>query len=182
MMSRLALAAAAAAGLAFVGCAEQPMFNVGAAPAPAPAAFASVVPSPYLPPPPSPSVAPDAGSGIVGLQLGVVSGGVSVQAVVPGSSAADAGVAPGDLLLAVDGDTVGAMTLAQIRRRIRGPEGTSVVVRFQRGDDAPVDRALARRPFRPAAPVASSSASPEAAMAERAPAGDNSDVETRLLP
>ncbi len=204
MISRLPLVAAAAAGLGLVGCAEQPMFNVGPVPgsAPAPQAQASLFSETARPAPPaySPPVQPVAavppppadGNGIIGIKLGVVNGGVCVQQVVPDSAADEAGVIVGDLVLAVDGAPTGAMTLSQIRHRLRGAEASSVVVRFQRGNDAPFERTLTRRAFQPAPPVAAQvrppqaapdiPAAPPTATAEHAPSGDNSDAEARLLP
>jgi membrane-associated protease RseP (regulator of RpoE activity) len=201
-MKRLSpVLAAVAAVFVFSACAEQPMFNVGPVPGSAPAAapqarFVEVPAAPVeAPPPPAPPVEatapPEAAAaemGIVGLRLGVVSGGVAVKALQPGSSAAESGVTTGDLVLAVDGDTVGAMTLAQIRRRMRGPAGTTVVVRFQRGEAPPFDRTLQRRalvavappPAAPTPPIAETASS--APRVEQAPRGDNSDVESRLLP
>jgi len=201
MISRLALVVAAAAGFALVGCAEQPMFNVGPVPGGAPTPQApptlfsgTARPAPPLDAPPVQPVAavptpPADGNGIIGIKLGVVNGGVCVQQVAPDSAADEAGVIVGDLVLAVDGAPTGAMTLVQIRHRLRGPEGSSVVVRFQRGNDAPFERTLTRRAFSPAPPVdaqvpppPSAPDIPTAPAAEHAPPGDNSDAEARLLP
>jgi carboxyl-terminal processing protease len=52
--------------------------------------------------------------------------GVTVAEVFPGSPAEQAGIATGDLILAVDGQTVEGKTLEQVALLIRGPEGTSV--------------------------------------------------------
>jgi carboxyl-terminal processing protease len=51
---------------------------------------------------------------------------VTVAEVFPGSPAEQAGLAPGDVIVAVDGQTVDGKTLEQVATLIRGPEGTSV--------------------------------------------------------
>lgn len=84
-------------------------------------------------------------TGTIGLRLGVVGSDVAVLEVVPGSAAGDAGIMAGDKLLAVEGDAIGAWTLARIGASLRGEPGTSVTATFQRGEAAPVDRRLVRR-------------------------------------
>ncbi|NNN05185.1 MAG: PDZ domain-containing protein [Elusimicrobia bacterium] len=208
---RLLIPAVSAACAAFLlaACAEQPMFASAPSPISAPVAAPQMVQA-YQPssavsaPPPMPEQAPQAeaapaaeaaapaeaasaGAGLVGMKVGVVSGGVAVAAVIPGSSADQAGVQVGDLVLAVDGARTGPMTLAQIARRVRGPAGTSVTVTFQRGDGSPFDKVLVRRGA-DASVVAAAPATPVATVATPAPPPDDSDSETnaeldaRLLP
>ncbi len=70
--------------------------------------------------------------GMVGLRLGMSGPDVAVVEVIPASPAAEAGIAPGDRLLAVDGDPVAAETLARIVSRLRGPAGAAVMAEFER--------------------------------------------------
>lgn len=209
MNKLISAVSAACAAFLLAACAEQPVFQSATSPATAPAAAPQVV-QVYQPssavsaPTPAPESAPtveaapaaetaapaeaaSAGAGLVGLRIGVVSGGVAVAAVSPGSSADQAGVQVGDLVLAVDGARTGPMTLAQIARHVRGPAGTSVTVTFQRGDGSPFDKVLVRRGA-DASVVAAAPVTAVAAVATPAPPPDDSDSETnaeldaRLLP
>jgi C-terminal processing protease CtpA/Prc len=134
--------------------------------------------------------APEAGApGMVGLRLSVDGPDVKVADVVPGSPAAEAGIAPGDKLQSVDGRPVGPMTLAQIAARLRGPAGSPVSASFARGDAAPTDYRLVRRAMRSTASVAeeapppADSAAPEARSPRRAGRRlSREEVEAELLP
>jgi len=53
--------------------------------------------------------------------------------VSDGSPAERAGVQVGDQILAVDGVSVAGQALDAVVQRIRGPAGTPVLLRFQRG-------------------------------------------------
>ncbi len=201
------IAAAVFSAFLLAACAEQPVFQSAASPLSAPAAAPQVVQA-YQPssavsapnPPPEPAPAPEAeaapaaqaaapaeeasaGAGLVGLRIGVVRGGVAVASVTPGSSADQAGVQVGDLVLAVDGARTGPMTLAQIAGRVRGPAGTSVTMTFQRADGAPFDKTLLRRGAAAvaAAPAAAVSAPAASAYADDS-SGDDADLDARLLP
>lgn len=72
----------------------------------------------------------------VGMTLDARSGPVMVALVSEGSPAERAGVQVGDQILAVDGGPVEGQRLEQVVARIRGPAGTPVVIRFQRGGQA----------------------------------------------
>jgi C-terminal processing protease CtpA/Prc len=52
--------------------------------------------------------------------------------VVPGGGAADAGLVPGDQILAIDGTPVARLGYEGSIGVIRGPEGTTVVLRLRR--------------------------------------------------
>ncbi|MBR6424642.1 MAG: S41 family peptidase [Oscillospiraceae bacterium] len=52
--------------------------------------------------------------------------GLIVDAVTPGSPAAEAGILPGDVITAVEGESTAEMGLNAARDRIRGQEGTKV--------------------------------------------------------
>ena len=63
-------------------------------------------------------------------------GGFRILAVSPGSGAAEAGLAPEDLLVAVDGQDVRQADLAQVRALVTGKPGTTVVLVIARGGDS----------------------------------------------
>lgn len=50
---------------------------------------------------------------------------------VPGGPAEAAGLRPGDRILAVDGQPVTGLSLDEVARRIKGPEGSTVTLRWQ---------------------------------------------------
>ncbi|HAG06615.1 MAG: Carboxyl-terminal protease, partial [Clostridia bacterium 62_21] len=64
--------------------------------------------------------------GGIGVELEGKVGEVRVRKVLPGSPAAEAGLAPGDLITAVDGEDLAGLPLEVVALRIRGPEGTTV--------------------------------------------------------
>ena len=55
-------------------------------------------------------------------------GQVVVISPYDGSPAAEAGILPGDIILAVDGQSTEGMSLAEVVAIVRGPKGTSVVL------------------------------------------------------
>lgn len=63
-------------------------------------------------------------------------GGFRILAVSPGSGAAEAGLAPEDLLVAVDGQDVRQADLAQVRALVTGKPGTTVNLEIVRGGDS----------------------------------------------
>ncbi|HZS39453.1 MAG TPA: carboxypeptidase regulatory-like domain-containing protein [Polyangia bacterium] len=65
--------------------------------------------------------------------------------VMPGGGAAEAGLAGGDRVLAVDGAPAAELGFSGAIERIRGPEGTQVVLRVKRGDAAPLDVPVTRK-------------------------------------
>lgn len=69
----------------------------------------------------------------VGMTLDGRTGSVLVTLVSDGSPAERAGVQVGDQILAVDGVSVAGQALDAVVQRIRGPAGTPVLLRFQRG-------------------------------------------------
>lgn len=58
---------------------------------------------------------------------------VEISSVFPGSPAQFAGVAPGDRIQAVNGEDVSGLTAEEVASRIRGSEGTPVVLTLLRG-------------------------------------------------
>jgi membrane-associated protease RseP (regulator of RpoE activity) len=70
-----------------------------------------------------------------------------VTRVAPGGGAADAGLAPGDAILGVDGERVTDLGFTGAVDAIRGPEGTTVLLSIRRGErtfDVRVARRLVR--------------------------------------
>jgi C-terminal processing protease CtpA/Prc len=125
--------------------------------------------------------------GMVGLRLGVIGSEITVVETLADSPAADAGIAAGDKLLAVDGRPVGALTLAQAVDRLRGPAGTEVAATFQRGDAPPADHRLVRRALPQAAPSPAQAASSDEPSPPRAPRAARprltmEEVSAELLP
>ena len=62
----------------------------------------------------------------VGITIAQEDSGFQILAVSPGSGAAEAGLAPEDLLVEVDGQDVRQADLAQVRALVTGKEGTTV--------------------------------------------------------
>jgi len=79
----------------------------------------------------------------VGLWVRVGSGGVAVSSVQPDSPAEGAGLVSGDLITAVDGWRTSAGSVGTVVQRLRGPDGTSVVVQVER-DEAVYEYTLVR--------------------------------------
>lgn len=70
----------------------------------------------------------------IGVWLQPAEDGLEVTSVLPGSPARDAGISPGDLLVAADGHPLRGLSAEEAGRFIRGPEGSSVVL-VVRSDD-----------------------------------------------
>jgi carboxyl-terminal processing protease len=71
----------------------------------------------------------------IGAQLGIRDQLPVIVAPFDGSPAAKAGVKAGDIILRVDGEDVTSLPLNEIVSRIRGPEGTEVVLSLLRPDE-----------------------------------------------
>jgi carboxyl-terminal processing protease len=81
----------------------------------------------------------------IGADLTMVKGEVKVISPRDGSAAAEAGVKPGDLILAIDKEPTFELTLPEVEQKLRGPSGSSVRLTLQRGDDiAPLRLTLTR--------------------------------------
>src|SRR5581483_1310143 len=80
-----------------------------------------------------------------GIGTRVDSTSLVILEVFDGSPAAQAGIRPGDTIVAVDGQAVSGADRASVIDRIRGPSGTQVTVTVSRvGSDQPLDFALTR--------------------------------------
>ena len=64
----------------------------------------------------------------IGAQVTLTEAGLTVIAPIPGAPAEAAGIRPGDLILAVDGESVAGLTLIEAVNRIRGPGGSEVTL------------------------------------------------------
>ena len=71
----------------------------------------------------------------IGAQLGVENGLPVIVSPFDGSPAAEAGVKAGDIILSVDGEDVTSLSLTEIAKKIRGPEGTKVTLTLLREDE-----------------------------------------------
>jgi hypothetical protein len=83
----------------------------------------------------------------IGVVLAPRDDALVVAQVVPQGGGAEAGLAPGDLILEVDGRAVTDLGFSGAIDAIRGPEGTLVVLRIRRGErtfDARAPRRLVR--------------------------------------
>ena len=68
---------------------------------------------------------------------------IFVHEVKPDTFSQEAGLKPGDLLIAIDKQEMKGATLKQFLNALRGPVGTTVVLTIQRGEetfDLPVER------------------------------------------
>ncbi len=81
----------------------------------------------------------------IGAQLGLKDGQVIIVAPLKGSPAEAAGAKPGDIIVAVDGESSEGWTLAQAVNKIRGPKGTSVVLKIVRNAGEPFDLKITRQ-------------------------------------
>ena len=80
----------------------------------------------------------------VGIELGFLDGWVKVVAPVDGSPAALAGLAAGDTLIAIDGESLKGKSLAESVHALRGDVGTQVQVQVRRDDDTTPSFTLTR--------------------------------------
>jgi carboxyl-terminal processing protease len=85
----------------------------------------------------------------VGATMAESGGRIVVVDVFPDSPAQRAGLRPGDRILAVDGQSVIGLGLEEGTAKVRGPAGTVVTLRVERGDqalDLAIERAAVRLP------------------------------------
>ena len=81
-----------------------------------------------------------------GISLKVVDNGVLVTRVMSGSAAAEAGMLPGDVITAIDGQSVAGMSQEQASDLLSGEEGSSFQVTYLR-DGQSTTVTLTRRTF-----------------------------------
>jgi carboxyl-terminal processing protease len=70
----------------------------------------------------------------IGAEVQLLNNHVVIVAPIDGSPAQKAGVAPGDIILKVDGTDVTGQTLEAVVQRILGPAGTKVTIELQNPD------------------------------------------------
>lgn len=81
----------------------------------------------------------------IGAEVQIKDDHVVIVAPIDGSPAQKAGLRPGDLILAVDGEDIGGLPLDEVVRRIVGPAGTDVTLTiFTPDDEQPRDVTLTR--------------------------------------
>ncbi len=89
-----------------------------------------------------PAAAGDVG---IGAALTAEKGEVKVISPRDGSPAAEAGIKPGDLIVAIDKEPTYEMTLPEVEQKLRGPAGTNVKLTLQRsGQAAPLKLTIKR--------------------------------------
>ena len=81
----------------------------------------------------------------IGAEVTALDGQIIIQTPLPGSPALRAGIAPGDVVLAVDGESIEGLTLVEAVLLIRGPKGSEVVLTVLRpGRPTPLDVSIIR--------------------------------------
>ena len=64
----------------------------------------------------------------IGAEVSLLDGKVVIMGVYSGSPAEKAGIKPGDIVVAVDGETIADLGLTDVVLKVRGPKGTPVVL------------------------------------------------------
>ncbi len=72
----------------------------------------------------------------IGAEVGMRDGLITVISPMPDSPAESAGIRPGDVILGVDGESVQGQSLLEVINRIRGKEGTPVLLLVRHLDSA----------------------------------------------
>jgi hypothetical protein len=80
----------------------------------------------------------------VGLRLAEDKGSIVVTEVFEGSPAAKAGVSASDVISRVDNEPVSGLTLKQIVEKLRGPEGTKVLIKILKKGSDPIEVSMTR--------------------------------------
>lgn len=99
----------------------------------------------------------------VGIQIESKEDKAVVSSPIEGSPAENAGVEAGDVIIAVDGESVRGMDLSKIAEKVRGPEGTSVELTVLRDEE---EREFTVKRAEIQAPVASWNIIPETDVAQ----------------
>jgi hypothetical protein len=81
----------------------------------------------------------------LGVYVTAANGQIKIVAPIGNMPAAKAGILPGDVIVALDGEPVQGLTLGQVVEKLRGPVNTSVKLTIMRsGRDAPIELSIAR--------------------------------------
>jgi carboxyl-terminal processing protease len=84
----------------------------------------------------------------LGLIVTIQGGQLKVISPQDGSPAAQAGIRPGDLIVAIDKDPTYDMTLAEAEKRLRGSPDSEVELTSRRGAGKPIKIIVNRQPYR----------------------------------
>ena len=71
----------------------------------------------------------------IGVTIQAVETGVAIMSVTPGGPAEEAGILPGDICVEVEGQNTADLGMEGTQELVRGEEGTTVSMVFQRGDE-----------------------------------------------
>ena len=82
--------------------------------------------------------------GGLGIEISEQNGLPKVISPIDGTPASRAGLQPGDLIVAVDGETVQDMNLDKVVRKLRGKPGTDVKLTISRGEQEPFEVTITR--------------------------------------
>lgn len=83
--------------------------------------------------------------GGLGIEIGMRDGILTVITPIEGTPAFEAKIQPGDKVLEIDGKSTYEMTLEDAVKLLRGPKGTKVTIKIQRGtDEKPFDVSITR--------------------------------------
>jgi carboxyl-terminal processing protease len=80
----------------------------------------------------------------IGVYINLANGQLTVAKTIPGGPAAGAGVRAGDIILEISGQSTEGITLDEASMQLRGPVGTSVVVKAQHLDGTLEDIKITR--------------------------------------
>lgn len=80
----------------------------------------------------------------IGAEVMMEGSKIIISSPMKGSPAEQAGIEPGDQILAVDGESLEGMTTTEAVQLIRGEQGTDVVLTIQRGEGSPSDITITR--------------------------------------
>lgn len=81
----------------------------------------------------------------IGAYVDVTGDYVKINSTISGSPAEEAGLQSGDLVIALNGKDVTGIDPSVVLLDIRGPEGSSVTLTIQRGEEEPFDVEIVRR-------------------------------------
>lgn len=82
--------------------------------------------------------------GGLGLEVTLENGVIKVVSPIDDTPAANAGLKPNDLIIAINGQPIQGITLTEAVNRMRGPIGSTVKLTIKRGNRAPFDVSLKR--------------------------------------
>jgi carboxyl-terminal processing protease len=88
------------------------------------------------------------GGATLGLAVTMDNGQLKVISPQDGSPAAQAGIAPGDVIFSIDKEPTYDLTLGEVEQKLRGPAESEVKLTLRHGTGKPTDVAVKREPFR----------------------------------